>query len=194
MPNLQKVSQLATTAYEAASSDFAHWMLKNHVPLVAAKTEELSSRFGADPSIAVAGAWLHDFGDAFVHRHSDAHDKVSQKEAIKVLQQADYSEDQIAEILEQVIAPHSCKDGFLPTTVEGKVLATADALAHLTTDFYVQFAWMHLPEGKVYPQFLEWVGEKLERDFHTKIFFDEIKEEVRPRYEALWEVFLENKL
>jgi HD superfamily phosphodiesterase len=190
MPDLNKVSQLVTATYEASSDDFAQWMLKNHVPIVAAKTEELARRFGADANIAVAGAWLHDFGDAFVHRHSDEHDEVSEREATKVLQQADYSEDEIKQVLEQVVAPHSCKDGFFPTTLEGRVMATADALAHLSTDFYIQFTWMHLPEGKNFQEYLEWVDEKLERDFNTKIFFDEVKDEVRPRYEALKEVFL----
>lgn len=68
-------------------------------------------------------------------------------------------------------------------------MATGDALAHLTTDFYIQFCWKHLPEGKSYPEFLEWVAEKLDRDFNSKIFFDEVKEEARKRYEALRAVF-----
>lgn len=190
MPDLNRVSKLVPSVYEASSDDFAQWMLKNHVPVVAAKTQELSDRFGANADTAVAGAWLHDFGDAFVHRHSDQHDEISRREAIKVLQQAEYSEAEIQQVLEQVIAPHSCMNGFLPKSLEGKVMATADALAHLTTDFYVQFTWMHLPEGKSYQEFLEWVKEKLERDFHTKIFFDEVKDEVRHRYDALKEVFL----
>ena len=189
MSDLTKVSQLTKNVYEVSSNEFAKWMLKNHVPVVAAKTEELANRFNADLDIAVAGAWLHDFGDAFVHRHSDKHDQVSKQEAIKILNQADYSEDQIQQVLKEVIEPHSCKNGYLPTTLEGKVMATADALAHLTTDFYLQFAWMHLPENKNYEEYLEWVKEKLERDFHDKIFFDEVREEVRLRYEALKEVF-----
>ncbi|MFA6446584.1 MAG: hypothetical protein WCW14_05050, partial [Candidatus Paceibacterota bacterium] len=102
----------------------------------------------------------------------------------------EYSDEEIEQVLNQVIEPHSCKEGNLPTTIEGKVMATADALAHLTSDFYLQCAWRHIPEEKSYPEFLEWVAEKLERDFNTKIFFDEVKEEVRYRYDALKQVFL----
>jgi HD superfamily phosphodiesterase len=186
----QKVADLVEKTYQNSSQDFAKWMWENHVPIVASNTEELSHRFNANADIAVAGAWLHDFGDAFVDRHSNEHDEVSKVEATKVLNASGYSDDEIKKVLGEVILPHSCKDGFLPTTIEGQVMATADALAHLTTDFYVQFAWKHLPEGKSYEQYLEWVAKKLERDCHDKIFFDEVREEVRHRYVVLKEVFV----
>lgn len=183
------VAQLVTEVYQNSDQEFARWMFKNHVPLVASNAVELATRFGADLDSAAAGAWLHDFGDAFVHRHADDHDKVSKEEAEKVLAQAGYTPVESIEVIEQVIAPHSCKQGLLPTTIEGKVLATADALAHLTTDFYLQFAWMHLPEGKDYVQYVQWVKSKLDRDFHDKIFFEEVKKEVEHRYVMLQELF-----
>ena len=190
MKKHQKVAELVAQAYESSQESFAQWMWANHVPVVAKKTEELAQKFGADEDLAVAGAWLHDFGDAFVHRHSDQHEEISENKAIEVLKQSGYSEQEINKILEEIIAPHSCRDGFLPEIIEGKVLATADALAHLTTDFYIQFTWMHLPENKTYDEFVEWVTEKLDRDFNSKIFFDQIKEEVRSKYEALVLVFI----
>ncbi len=189
MTKHQKVAELVKQAYESSSEDFAQWMWKNHVPVVARKTEELSTRFGADADLAVAGAWLHDFGDAFMYRFAQGHEEVSQQKAKEALEQSGYSAAEVQLILEQVIQPHSCKDGELPTILEGKVLATGDALAHLTTDFYVQFAWKHLPDGKTYDQYLAWVAEKIERDFHSKIFFEEVKNEVQYRYEALKVVF-----
>jgi len=91
--------------------------------------------------------------------------------------------------LDVIIAPHSCRNGNLPQTVEGKILATADAITHLSKDFYLQFAWMHLPEEKTYTEYKEWVNEKLNRDFNIKLFFPEIKAEMKDRHEALIEVF-----
>ncbi|MDA1079196.1 MAG: hypothetical protein O2840_00695 [bacterium] len=104
--------------------------------------------------------------------------------------QSEYSDDEITRVLEEVILPHSCKEGTLPQSLEGQILATADAIVHLSTDFYLQFAWMHLPEGKNYAEFLLWVQEKLDRDFKTKIFFDEVREEYRHKYDALKQVFV----
>jgi hypothetical protein len=185
----QIVAGLVKVAYENSSQEFAQWMWKYHVPVVAEKTEQLAQRFEANADIAVAGAWLHDFGDAFMHRFDDAHDETSFREGEEVLQQSGYTPAEIEQVMKQVIEPHSCRDGNLPVTLEGKVMATGDALAHLTTDFYLQFCWQHLPEGKNYHEFLDWVSEKLDRDFNHKIFFAEVQQETRQRYEALIEVF-----
>lgn len=185
----QIVGQLAKNAYTSSKDDFAQWMWQHHVQLVAQKTEELSHRFKADEDLAVAGAWLHDFGDAFVNRHADSHGVVSVAEGTRVLISAGYDQDEINEILNMIIKPHSCREGDLPTTLEGKVLATADALAHLTTDFYVQFAWKHLPENKTYIEYVAWVNEKIDRDFNQKIFFEDVRSETRRQYEALKVVF-----
>lgn len=193
MSKCQKVAELVKQAYENSTEDFGIWMWKNHVPIVALKTEELSKRFNANYDIAVAGAWLHDFGDAFMHRFADDHEKISRKKGTEILKLAEYSEQEIEQVMKEVIEPHSCKEGHFPTTIEGKVMSAGDALAHLTTDFYVQFAWKNFPQGKSYPEFLNWVEEKLERDFNYKISFEELREEVRYRYEALKQVFLSIK-
>ncbi len=190
----QKVAQLISNYYTSSKDDIAQWMWQNHLPFVAKTSEELSQKFNADKDLSVAGAWLHDFGDAFARRHSkEQHEEVIKSESRKVLAESGYSDEETREILEVIIEPHSCKAGNPPQTIEGKVLATADALAHLTTDFYIQFTWMHLPEGKSYEGFIDWVNEKLERDFYHKIFFDEIREEVKDSYESLKGVFGKSK-
>lgn len=190
MSKHSQVAKLVAKAYEQAQEDFGQWMWSNHVPIVAQITEELSEKYSANADIAVAGAWLHDFGDAFVYRFHEKHDEISEKKALEVLQQAGYSDSEVEKVMQEVIAPHSCRDNTMPTTIEGKVMATADALAHLTTDFYLQFAWKHIPEGKTYHEFLEWVSEKLDRDFNKKIFFEEIQQNIHGRYDALIEVFV----
>lgn len=187
----QKVAQLVQQAYEQSTEDFGQWMWKNHVPVVAQKALELSKKYNADPDLAVAGAYLHDFGDAFMYRFADNHEEVSESKAREVLMQSGYFDVEVEKVMNEIIAVHSCRPSDpLPETLEAKVMATADALAHLTTDFYLQFNWKHIPEGKTYREFIEWVTEKLDRDFNRKIFFKEIKDEVRPRYEALVEIFV----
>ena len=189
-----KVYKLVEESYKKSESPFAQWMWQNHVPVVTQYAKKLSKKLKANLDLAIAGALLHDFGDAFIHRHSNNHANVSKTESTKILKHAGYSDKEITEVLESIIAPHSCKDGFLPKTLEGKVLATADALAHLNTDFYIQFSWMHLPENKTYDEFLEWVVNKLDRDFNEKIFFEEVKTDVKSRYQALKEVFVKKEL
>ncbi|MCB9813557.1 MAG: HD domain-containing protein [Pseudomonadales bacterium] len=189
MDKYSRVANLVKEVYENSEQWFGQWMWKHHVPVVAKKTEELSERFGANLDIAVAGAWLHDFGDAFVHRNSKEHPLVTEEKSKKVLEKAGYSTEEIKKVLEEVIAPHSCRDDFIPTTIEGKVMASADALAHFMTDFFVHFTWMHLPENKTFEEYRDWVAKKIDHDFHKKIFFDEVREEVRDRVATLKEVF-----
>lgn len=187
-----KVGEMVQVAYTSSKDDFAQWIWANHLPIVANIANKLSQKYDANSDIVVSAAWLHDFGDAFTNRHADNHEGLSKNEAIKVLQKCEYTAKEIAYIVDEVIAPHSCKEGYLPETVEGKILATADSLAHFSTDFYVQFAWKHLPENKSYQEYLEWVAEKLERDFHIKIFFEEERKAIQYKYESLKEVFVTN--
>jgi ABC-type hemin transport system ATPase subunit len=50
------------------------------------------------------------------------------------LTRAGFSEDEII-IVHDILIHHSCRD-ILPQTQEGRIMATADAVVHLTSDFY----------------------------------------------------------
>lgn len=186
--NLTSVEEIVTQVYKTSDLDWAHWIWSAHVPVVAHNAQKLCQRFGGKPEFAVAGAWLHDIGDTKVSRFADDHEETSDVISRDILTEAGYSKEDIAMIIKEVIAPHSC-DEIMPTSLEGKILATADALAHLQTDFYLQVCWKHIPEGKTYEEFLTWVQAKLDRDYYKKIFFPEIQEEVKIRYEALKLIF-----
>lgn len=191
MQKYQKLAQLVEQVYLNTDQDFGKWMWANHLPLVGKKAEELARRYEANMDLAVAGAWLHDFGDAFVHRFSEDHDQVTKLEAEKLLIQAEYSEEEIKIIFDDILAYHSCRPGAIAETLEAKVVATADAYAHLMSDFYLQVCFKNIPDGKNYDQWKVWVKEKLNRDQNVKIFFDEVKEETREKYEALVKVMVE---
>ena len=77
----------------------------------------------------------------------------------------------------------------MPTTLEGKVMATADGLAHFLTDFYPLFCWRHYGPQDDYAVFKAWMLGKMEKDFTKKLFFDDVKQQVLPRYEALKLIF-----
>lgn len=77
--------------------------------------------------------------------------------------------------MEHIILTHSCNKD-IPDTLEGKILASADAMSHYSSDFYLQIA---VTGKRNLKDFKKWTLEKLDRDFNKKIFFDFAKDEVK---------------
>lgn len=168
---------------------WADWLAENHVFVVADHATTLAERFGADKELARAAAILHDIADIKMSRFDDNHASVSLEIARDLLQQTGFNEDEIKLIVDDAIRYHSCHDGEAPQSLEGKVLAAADSIAHLASDFYVFAVWIFSKDGKSIEQIKEMVQKKLDRDFHNKILFDEIKNEYRTNYEILKQLF-----
>ncbi len=185
----QKVFDQVSKLYENSEREMGRWMWDNHVQWVAEKSAELAKKYNANIEKCYVSALLHDLGDVWMEREEEDFDPKSNREGRSVLEKAGFTKDEKKEILEVIVEPHSCYPNNLPTTVEGKVLATADGMYHLVSNFFVDFCWNHTSKDNL-QEYLEWVREKLERDLNVKIFFEDEKQEVIPRYEALKEVFV----
>ena len=83
----------------------------------------------------MAGALLHDIGDAIMSRFAPEHELQTNNIALNFLRQSGFSQADITIILGDILEYHSCRHG-LPQTQEGKNMATADAIVHLKSDFY----------------------------------------------------------
>ena len=186
-----KVADIVKELYISSSIEFVKWMRMNHVPIVAQNAERLTKLYKGNPDYSVAGAWLHDLADVSVERDNPKSEEISIQRAEEVLICASYTQQDIRLVIHEVLLPHSCHPGNIPNLLEGKILSTADALAHISTDFYTQLCWLHIPSGKTYEEFRSWVKEKIERDFRVKIFFDEVRDEVKDKYRAIKTVFIE---
>lgn len=192
MNRLEKLKQRVAWLFEAKSharDEWADWLWSEHQPYVANTARKVAVRFGANAELAEAGGWLHDIADAVMSRFADGHAETSMSMARQIMQDVGFSEDEIAIVVDDALRLHSCRDGKVPRSLEGKVLATADALAHLTTDYYQTTSrlWAERETPQVAK---ERVLSKSTRDFNDKIRFDEIREEVRPNYERIQEYFL----
>lgn len=171
-------------------ANWADWLYENHVFVVGSYAQELCERFDGNPDIAVAASWLHDVADAEVDRFSRDHESRSLVIARDMLKRCGYDRASIDCIVGDILPRHSCEGGNVPQSLDGKIMATADALGHLATDFYVYAAWSMGREGRTLEFFKKWIAPKLERDFHEKILFDEVRSEIQPQYEALKAVFV----
>lgn len=127
---------------------------------------------------------LHDIADATMSRFAESHEQASLDISRQLLEECKYTPEEIALIVDDAIKYHSCHDGNIPSSTEGKVLATADSIAHLATNFY-ELATAALKGEKTSEQINEWVLKKLDRDFHNKILFEDVKDEVHSNYELL---------
>src|SRR5207249_4472175 len=113
-----------------------------------------------------------------------SHELESLKIADQILEKCGYNSEERSFIVNEIIAPHSCSP-TMPTALEGKVLATADAMVHFQTDFFIYAAWHHFGGVDKIPEFKNWVLTRIEKHFHKKIFFDKYRKEIEPEYKAV---------
>lgn len=184
----KKVAELYNNSKVSDDWDkWTKWAYSSHVLVVANNAQKLAEQFGGNVDFCIAGALLHDIADIKLERSDKNHTQECKNMAQNVLKESGLDEAEIKFIIEEIIAPHSCNE-TLPTTLEGKILATSDGMAHLMTDFYMYFAWNHWGNKggvQIYEEFQKWVLQKIEKDFHKKIFFPEIQKEILPYYESL---------
>lgn len=169
--------------------DWADWLYPNHVLVVARSAGAIAERKGANVELAQVAALLHDVADIRMKRLEPGHEEESLKIAREVMQECGYSEEEIALVVDDAIRYHSCHGDERPASKEGLILATADSLAHLQTNFYVFATWSFGKLGRDLGFLIDWVLKKLERDLNNKISFDDIREEARPDYERIKELF-----
>lgn len=136
----------------------------------------------ANEEIVLLGVWLHD--TQRVRGIKGDHQKEGAVEAKKIMLEYGYTADIIKKV-QDIIFTHSC-DSVIPATLEGKILATADAMTHYINDFYLQIATTGQRNLK---DFKIWALEKLNRDYNKKIFFPFAKKEIKERHAILMKLF-----
>ncbi|MDB5179294.1 MAG: hypothetical protein JWN01_1237 [Patescibacteria group bacterium] len=182
-------SEVSALYLADSAQGMGKWMWHNHVQWVAGRAKKLAEKYGADAEKVYCAALLHDLADCEYERGHPDFDTWSWEKGKEILKKAGCKRDERKEILEAV-RTHSCHPGHLPTALEGKVLATADAMWHLQTSFFPMICYKRRPKDThTYEEWQEWFNEKIERDFGPKIFFEDERAEVKEDYEALLRVF-----
>jgi len=169
-------------------ADWADWMFDNHVLVVANNATKLAKRHNANEELARAAALLHDIADATMKRSDKKHEQESLAMARKFMAEVGYSDAETKLVVDDAIRYHSCNGNEHPESVEGKILSTADSLAHLTTDFYL-YATSELGKELPIVEIKKWVLKKIERDINNKMFFEDVRTEVLSDYTRIKELF-----
>lgn len=174
---------------QGGRSDWADWLYPNHVVIVTNNAKAVAEREGANVELSQVAALLHDIADYKMERDNPEHETESLKIARELMKKSGYTDEEVALVVDDAIRYHSCHGNERPKSKEGLVLATADSLAHLQTDFYVYATWAKGGESEPLEDVKEWALKKIERDLNNKISFDDVREEVRPDYEMIKKLF-----
>jgi len=163
-----------------AEQDHKHagfpWMYSNHIRLVRDEAEELLESYDADEKVVLLGAILHDVGYLKDHKN---HERVGYEKAKEILEEheIELSEKQL-ELLEEAISEHGYEGD--PESVEAKIIASADALAHLNPRFWITNS--KVKENNI-SEFYEWMETKIQKDL-DKICLEKAEKEAENRIEA----------
>ena len=142
----------------------------------------LASEYGADPKLIEIACLLHDIGREHEIGEED-HGDAGARIAAPVLGEGPFDVTQQALIL-RCIANH-CKE--VPEeglSVEEKIVITADAASKVL----FHEAFMLMCKKQTYQERLAWARKYLEKGYRN-ILFPAYREEVRPRYEIIKEIY-----
>jgi putative nucleotidyltransferase with HDIG domain len=167
---------------------WADWLYDNHVLVVAEYAKKLAKKYKADIELSEVAALLHDIADYKMSRDNPKHEAESLEIARKVMSNNGYTPNEIELVVDDAVRFHSCHGNERPKSTEGLILATADSLAHLKTDFYIH-ATMAEGQKTTLEEIKDWVLTKIERDLNNKISFDEEREDARTDYELIKNLF-----
>ncbi len=169
------------------------WFYQEHILVVEKLAMQLCDKYPAANRDAVTlMVYLHDIGRA--DNHSENHDLYGSEYAHKLLTENEFPQDFI-KLVAQGCKTHSCDNFGQPTSLEGKILATADAMSHFQGGFYLRifYAWSQKATNKQnFTHLKKKLFAKMDRDFNNKIFFPEAKNAVLPLYQA-WQQSMEEK-
>ncbi len=191
MSRIENLKEEVKKLYEAHNpnrADWSDWLYANHVFLVADYAEKLSKKIGVENDLAVAAAMLHDIADAVIKREDPEHEAKNIEIAKELLVKTGFNENEIKIIVDDALRFHGCHGSDRPQTIEGKILATADAVVHLNSDFY-EYAVQERTKTSPLEKVASWAMEKIERDYRSKICFDDVRQEMTECYNQLKERF-----
>lgn len=165
------------------SKHIEDWFYDIHLLSVEQQAKWLLAKLPkANKEVVMLGVWLHDL--QHIRGIKGQHEEVGAKEAVKVMEQYDY-DAQIIKQVKKIILSHSCFNRK-PTTLEAKILSTADAMAHYHKDFYLQIA---VTGKRNLADYKSWILEKLDRNYNKKIQFTFAKQKIKIRHDLYKKVF-----
>jgi len=165
------------------------WFYTDHLLEVEKQANWLCDLYPkADREAVLLSVWLHDIG-RIEKGIDDGHEGYAFTRAKELLPDYGYIQDKV-DLVATACQAHRVDNDLIPGSLEGKILATADALSH----FY-HFVYFRVFENyrkiKTFAESIEIVRKKLDRDYQNKLFFPEARTKVEQLYNS-WMQILNN--
>lgn len=154
-----------------------------HVMPVAETSRKMAIKYGGDKDIVHIGALMHDIG--FIYS-KQKHDVVGAVKAYNLLVKKGFSQ-KMARAVSNIALCHRCKQEF-PETIEEKIVASADAIAHFSPAYYLGLSVI---ANEDYKDLVKNNFKKLIKDFDNKIFFELEKKKFKKVVKAFKKIFHE---
>lgn len=158
-----KVRKLVKDACHARDNKFKSSVWQFHILPVVEHSLVLGKKFKADLEILELAALLHDYAGLINKRYYKDHHLHGARLVKKILTDLDYPKEKIIHIQDCIIS-HRASVRIKPKTIEAKIIASADAMAHITelVDlFYLTFG-VHKFKTK---KGAIWLRDKLKRSW-----------------------------
>lgn len=152
-----------------------------HIKSVVDYSKAMSVKYGADLEVVWLGALLHDIARL---EDKEPHEEFGSQMAYDLLIKNGFDQELAAKVRDIVLS-HRCTK-YLPQTIEQKIVASADAMAHFLRPFYI---WVNRYPKRTFDETLSRNFNKIERDYNEKIFFADEKKLVEANYLTLKDWF-----
>jgi uncharacterized protein len=178
---IENIKNLVKKACRKDTNAYGHGSWSHHILTVVKYSKMLAKKLNADIEIVEIAALLHDYASVVNKEWMPEHHIHSARLAEEILRKHRYPENKIKKVKHCIIS-HRASKQIPRESIEAKIVASADALAHFDkVNSLLYFVFIHqkmnIDEGT------KWVLAKLERSW--KKLIPEAKEMVREKYKAI---------
>jgi uncharacterized protein len=152
-----------------------------HIIPVVAFSKKLGDKFEADLEVLELSALLHDYASILDRKFDKEHHIESAKKAREILTELSFPEDKINHVVD-CIESHRGSIKQEHKTIESKILASADAMSHISEPVSMMHLAFRVLDNKVV-EGASWLREKIKRSWEKTM--PEGQEMIKEDYEKI---------
>ena len=175
---IKKVEKLIKEACRKQTNKFERSAWDFHIKSVVNWGKLLAKELNADLEIVEISALLHDYASVKNPKWNKEHHIHGARLADEILTKLDYPREKI-EAIKHCIYSHRASKQIERKTIEAKILASADAVAHIVNVPALLYLAFKIHD-KTVTQGIDWVRKKLQRSY--KKIMPEAREMIQEDY------------